>query len=516
MVELKLKFTMHLYSYNTIEGALYEFITNALDADPLNPPQFSANPSGNQIEIIDLGPGLEEEHITVIGGLSKPDPARHGSHGIGLKDAIAFCVREDLNLKIEAKCREYTFKKADPHIFLIEKPSSVTKGTKITVNVRNAKAVVERVKNRFMVFRKLRKKFSEGGIEVYERSAIFPKGAVFIKGVLKTGHVPLDFIYNFVNPSRPQKESISRDHTFVSKKFKKCFRPCIAAANPEETFGVSCCSSPPIPAISSISSSAVPVAQSTANGGDAKSSAPLAVKEMSADETLVGYVNENCMKQDHFVWTLNSGERDRIGAVLSELLNLLRKLDGLSISGTSDQGSWTKNTFLPLVSDIDLIVFIYGNSEETLAEKSQILKAELRKNEVRLEDSGRRIVNCSFHGVDFDLVLVLDPSEVNERFRKVKNNTSPFKLKMQSFMRAMKYWARRCSVKMKSCAIEEVVLELWDKIIADSGEPFRVFLKNLSVTLQLPEIKDFYDLEDVDVASIDAAAAAALRILESR
>lgn len=128
-------------SHDDIADALYEFATNAMDANQGNVPEVRIQDC--KIVISDGGIGMERKHIITFGRSSvERDPNRHGSHGIGLKDAIACCVRNNCILEIKSKDKCFTFGKAMvesvPYVSLRTKNIETTPGTVVSIQYPNA------------------------------------------------------------------------------------------------------------------------------------------------------------------------------------------------------------------------------------------------------------------------------------------------------------------------------------------------------------------------------------------
>ena len=508
---------------DTIVDVLYEFLTNALDshlqADLDSIPTFES--TGNSITVSDSGNGLEEYHITELGAdSSETDTKRHGGHGIGLKDAIACCVRKGWPLTIESRSLKYTFEKLAERkgINMVTSRSNVTSGTKITVTLSNAQLAsdaVEKTKKNFLQFQgNLTKVKTKNGIDMYKKPR-GEKGAVFIMGVRKDCPWPLQYWYNFVQPTVQQKIGVNRNHEFNKKSVKKLFRVPIEIANPDETFGV-------------IASHSVAALANQMSRLSAAPSTPAPVMNVPRDvhqrpalptppqtagavvnvprdvyQSMLHDVATHCTQQDYHVWTLTTDERDHLEEAHGKMATLLRQIPGVSVAETSLQGSLGKNTFVPLSSDIDIVLKINGYSTDTAADIARMVKDHLRSNGARLEDSGKRIVNCTFMGVAFDLVLYRE--EENNRMDAIRNANETYRQKMQSFIRAMKYWCKREGVAIKSCVIEEAIVSMWENDIngKQGVEAFKAFLIGVEEALLNPAIKDFYELSEESIEAIE-------------
>ncbi len=508
-------------SHTNITDALYEFITNAMDANNEIFPDINLIKEERKIIITDLGNGLDKKHITVLGRFSEErDPNRHGSHGIGLKDAIACCVRENCVVEIKVKGKCFSFRERTPMVSLLtEEDPKTTPGTDVSIKFPKKiklKDIMTKLKKQFLhlyndsdTLEQLQSK--DKNIEVYRCTEDFPTGAVFIKGVRKFSHPNLDFIYNFVNLSKVQKEGISRDHCFRGKSFKNFFKSEILQANPTETFQQQIIETNQRTAMIPHLKPSPPQTM-TPHISDSPMKQPLKPSSDPALDDLLTGITTNCMIPDYYAWSLTNDERDRVQAVNASMHELLRTL-GFSVSKTEGQGSWEKNTFVPLVSDIDIIVDIneYPKNEsdpDQINQRkiiSQRLKDALKEEGVRLEDSGDRIINCTYKGYQFDLVL--DPKNApRDRFQIIRRAPYKDSATMKSFIRAMKYFKARSGIDMKSCIIEEVVLKLWDQISGKTGkEAFKIFLENVIPAIN-HEIIDLYELEQASIDEMQSLA----------
>ena len=521
--DIQLHFTIH-YGEPTggIQEILYEFITNALDAHTANP---EVSVVGNKIVIADMGKGITIEDLNRFGSTDGRSVSRHGSHGTGLKDAIACSVRNGINICIETVRNTFTFQKCatNKYVELQVKPNGVLLGTTVSITSSNPAQDFAKITNRFLFMMKPKPALLDSKnplVEVY--AASLGRGAVMMMGVKKDGHPSLDKIYNFKQPTVPQKDSFSRNHAFMNKSFKNNFRKKIAKANPDERFGVRIKAPAPKPKPIAPLPVPLPAPRQVVNP------APTVSPAYSEPRTVQGDVaidlDTHCMVQDYHVWTLASADRDATRAVATNLVNFLRNISGISISATIEQGSLTKNTFVPLSSDIDIVVEIVDFHDQEM-DKSNDLKQELREHGCRMEDSGHNILNFSFQGVDFDLVLI-DAAKIDDRSKRIALQCAQTKtivapehndrLKLQSFIRAVKYWSKRQNAAIKSCSLEMVVLALWPVLTAPSTtHPFRHFLRNVRAELNNPAIKDYYELSASSIDDIAAKASATLALLNS-
>ncbi len=130
----------------------------------------------------------------------------------------------------------------------------------------------------------------------------------------------------------------------------------------------------------------------------------------------------------------------------------------------------------------------------------------------RLEDSGNRIINCTFQKVAFDLVLHDADDHANlEDAAKLKNADKNDRAKLQSFIRAMKYWSKRCGIAIKSCAIEQAVVDMWPDT-PKSSEAFKFFLHRVEDAVKRGCYKD--KLTPESIKELGSKARDALKDLE--
>eukprot|EP01031_Cornospumella_fuschlensis_P030052 gene30052-36295_t len=471
-----------------VDDVLYEFITNALDASPAN--TFPTVELINQgIIIEDAGSGLLIKHISNFGGDQERNPAKHGSHGTGLKDAIAICVRLNMlfDLSIETVGTTFTFRKSseDANVIAVGRSNGRTEGTKVSLTrLATAREDFTKIRKRFLfLMDPIPAQSHHPDVQVYQCD--IRSGAVMMKGVKKDNHAPLGFLYNFVQPTMAQKQSITRIHTFDKGAFQKHFRQDILRANPQETFGGQFVPHPVPPAVAAISTQQQP-------------------RTVQGD--LARELDERCMEQDYYVWTLTSNDREKLQRAAACITNdVLRSIDGISVAATSEQGSLAKNTFVPLSSDIDIIVEINGFHGHE-AEICEGLKNKLREHNCRMEDSGNHILNFTFQGIAFDLVLI-DAAKTDARSRDLaarmerkSNVNGATNHQQQSFMRAVKYWAKRQHIAIKSCVKTE--------------HPFRYFLSSVAAVLRTPLIQNYYELASSSIAEVGEKAVATLALLK--
>lgn len=505
---------------DTISNVVYEFITNALDASGDN--FTTVEVQGLCLIITDQGPGIEIVEFQTIGPLGARDPTKHGSHGMGLKDAVACCVRLCVPISIETVGNTFTFpQQADsPYVHLQVDPNARKKGTKITIPWKDAEKVLAEAQQRFLFLMEPKPptfKSSNERVEMYKAPP--GKGAIMMKGVKKI-HLspPLDYIYNFIDPTSEQKNSISRSHALMPTFFKKHFRSDICKANPMQVFGVPASQPKGLPARASgalpiFPPAPTPVIPRPLIAASAVPRCPVQ-NEISQD------LDVHCMVQDYHVWTLATTERDALQAAAGDIVEFLRTIRGIRVAATSEQGSLAKNTFVPLSSDIDIVVEIVGFCEHEILISNE-LKRQLRGHGCRMEDSGDRIINFSFKGVEFDLVLI-DAAKEDARSKLIHSQRERTenivaagndRLKLQSFIRAVKYWCKRNAIAIKSCSLEMAVLALWSDLSNSTLHPFRDFLHQIEEELNKPNIKDKYDLSEDSIKEVAAKAQATLKLL---
>ena len=510
-----------------VTEVLYELITNALDANAADDTYPNVSVVENSIVVSDSGTGITVDHLSTFGSVDERSENKHGSHGTGLKDAIAFCVRNNIDIMIETVCRTFTFRKSDTKkVVVMEQPTNRAKGTKITVPVPNATQVFDDVKSRFFFLMDPPPAEHESEnplVEMYE--APNGKGAVMMMGVKKDNSPPLDFIYNFTKPTLAQKKSIARNQAITAGCFKKHFRKAIEKANPDQEF-TAALPNPPATANASVPVSARPPAPPAAHGAPVSAVSAALPPPRAIQRTVQGDVAKDldlhCMVQDYHVWTLTSDARRATRSVATELLDFVRSLDDIKVASTSEQGSLAKNTFVPLSSDIDIVVEIVGfHQHEKLI--SNALRNHLRHHGCRMQDSGNHILNFSYQGVDFDLVLI-DAAKVDERSARISAQSERTKaiiaperddsLKLQSFIRAVKYWCKRQNIAIKSCSLEMAVLAMWPQL-TNPGivHCFRHFLRGVEAELLKPSIKDYYELTAESIEEVGVKAKATLDLL---
>lgn len=462
---------------------------------------------------------------------------KHGSHGTGLKDAIACSVRLGIEISIETIGNTFTFcpNLTDAHVHVRTVHNSRTNGTKVTVPSQNAKNDLKKITERFLFLANPAPTTVLSGnpkVDIYH--SIDGRGGLMMMGVKKDNHPPLSYLYNFKEPSIAQKNSIARNHAVMKSCFKKHFRAAIFKANVNESFGV--IQYVPIPQQMNVSVPTPAAAAPSAHFSAIVPSLPTQTARV-VDRTVQGDLardlDAHCMIQDYHVWTLASEDRKTTRDTASTIVTILRDIKGIRVSSTIEHGSLAKNTFVPLSSDIDIVVEIvgfYGNEEST----SDKLKTQLRTLGCRFEDGGHRILNFTFNGVQFDLVLI-DSAKLDARSKMIEvqgertatvvmgtvpagagagAEANPARQKQQSFMRAVKYWAKRHGIPIKSCSLEMAVLGMWPELTsAATTHPFRNFLGGVVAQLQDPAIKDNYDLSVKSIAEVDTKAKATLALL---
>ena len=151
-----------------------------------------------------------------------------GQHGLGLKETIAFFVRKNQQITIEAKKKTYSFSSVNNCLHCTESSSPVDNGTKITVEVANnvaAKKIVEDAKANFIKFSSLStsKDLSLKGVTVHRYDHNDKNGKVFVNGGLVSGHVKVACHYNFVNITEEMRKCMASNHSFTGKKFSYLF-----------------------------------------------------------------------------------------------------------------------------------------------------------------------------------------------------------------------------------------------------------------------------------------------------
>lgn len=166
----------------------------------------------------------------------------------------------------------------------------------------------------------------------------------------------------------------------------------------------------------------------------------------------------------------------------TEVDRILRSIsDGISIDRIQTQGSLDKDTAIPLNGDVDLCVYVndYHRAFES------VFKQHLEKHEVRMLTSTGNILTGVFRDINFDFILLNaqdpDPYFSDGLASAEKVRRTP--VMEHSFIRACKYWVKRCGVSVKSFHVERLAMEVFEKP-SDDKIKFLLFLEELQKHLQ--------------------------------
>lgn len=469
------------------EDVVYEFITNAIDADPNSKPTVVTE---DEVVITDEGKGL------TIGDFrcgSDKSTSKIGQHGIGLKEAVATCVRnagKGWGLSIQSKGKLYKFKQVvdsdgQPDICgYIEKDETRPNGTKITLTLpTESMNRIGNVKDRFLLLMPQARKIehlSRNGIHVYDAPESV-KGGIFLRGVRVKAPVDLDKIYNFLEPTEHQKDSINSRHELRTKTFGKYFRSHIQACNPNDSGLVVPHSAPIFKAVYHAPPPPVAVAPPVARSVPVYSSQlPPRVPSAGQDPiqfALANTVARNFGTVDYPMWTLTPDERETCRAARSKIQERLRQVDGVSIGAINEQGSFPKNTVIPGFLDGDMVLTI----NEPVPSRDDFI-SRVNNNDFTFFPSGNEILTCKFEGMEFDLVL---KGPGHNRFSDtvesisavVKRLPESDRARVCSYIRACKYWVKRQNGKfpVKSFVVEQIIIALFETGVSVTFQSFLAF-----------------------------------------
>lgn len=472
--------TRYLACDKSGKDAIYEFITNAMDArkDCFPSVQFGSD----SVIIEDEGNGLNCPKSFFYGSLPSYD--RHGRFGLGLKEAIAICIRTNWILNIQSAGTSYSFEETrnsdgsyGPIMVHADRNANTVEGTivKISSPRSDFTEIEGEVTSKFLFLMNPTQVNSlNGSIEVYKTDEY--EGGLYLRGVRKEIHEELKWIYDFVNPTEGQKKSFDQDHKIKPNKFK-AFRSLIMACNPEEfkdyvkpVSGKTVVNYVHTPVYVNVPRIvAVPV------NTPARESLPLKQGQDPHLVALTREVSKNFAVVDYFVWTLMPSEREECARKRGEVQEHLRQI-GLSVAETQEQGSFKKNTVVPGFVDGDIVVKINNFSPEIHSKKIEEL---LEEKGFTFFESCNEIKICNYDGMDFDLVLrdATKPSrfsDAGENIVSVVGRLGNDRDRICSMMRAAKYWVKRQkNFPVKSFVVEQILVLMYEEL----NLSFKAFLQ---------------------------------------
>eukprot|EP00756_Hemistasia_phaeocysticola_P065247 Hpha_TRINITY_DN8420_c0_g1::TRINITY_DN8420_c0_g1_i1::g.34715::m.34715 len=200
-----------------LDFAVQELVANAIDANRKSGELPEVTMSGKTLKIADQGDGLERRDFRL--GQTDGEAGTIGSFGVGLLDAVAIIMRCTGHLSVRSRCSEFCFRQKDESIQMAETRCDGIRGTEWTIP---APVVgLEGIKERFLVFHKLKPFVDTGALQVYvprlRADASRERGRLFINGMAMRGVENLMFHYNF---TREDASSYGREHTVTPEKLK--------------------------------------------------------------------------------------------------------------------------------------------------------------------------------------------------------------------------------------------------------------------------------------------------------
>lgn len=211
----------------SLVDALSELVMNAIDAAPGKTPKLDVEDGTVVLE--DEGPGLRLASF-VVGGTTGENKVI-GRFGLGLKDAIAVLMRNQVKIEIRSKLGGYHFDErvgqcGTETIHVCQRKRS-GEGVRVEL-VGLPEKTVNDVKERFLCFAEPPELHCHENVVVMA-PADGQEGRFFVNGVKVVFSQPLHLSYNIINPTSKQRRALTRDHTITSGK-TKLFRVPMEAA----------------------------------------------------------------------------------------------------------------------------------------------------------------------------------------------------------------------------------------------------------------------------------------------
>lgn len=212
----------------SLVDALSELVMNAIDAAPDKTPKLDVEVGTGTVVLEDEGPGLRLASFVVGGTVGENKVI--GRFGLGLKDAIAVLMRNQVKIEIKSKLGGYHFDEQPGRcgtktIHVCQcKPSG--EGVRVEL-VGLPEKTVNDVKKRFLCFAEPPELHRHKDVVVMAPAD--GQGRFFVNGVKVAFSQPLRLCYNITNPTSEQRGALTRDHTIASGK-TKLFRVPMEAA----------------------------------------------------------------------------------------------------------------------------------------------------------------------------------------------------------------------------------------------------------------------------------------------
>lgn len=175
-----------------LKEIVHEFFTNALDANQKvassRSPTLSLSPDKKEITVTDDGVGLTPGAF--VFGPKSIETSTHGCHGLGLKDAIATCLRLEYLVTISSQGKIFSFHEGNDVVRMrtcIQPEPHRGTVVKMRCNEGFKKSDFDEARDQFLCLQERRVPIDDqNGIAFYPKMHR-PKATIYVRGVAKNG-----------------------------------------------------------------------------------------------------------------------------------------------------------------------------------------------------------------------------------------------------------------------------------------------------------------------------------------
>ena len=411
-----------------LEHAIYELIMNAIDASKEVGGTPTISVAHQQLTITDNGNGITHDDF-VMGRPSKE--SSNGQHGIGLKDAIAVTMRNNVSMTIDTVGNKFTFgedifgDKKSANIGYRSEVLNQQKGT--TVRLQGeliTPQLIAECKLRFidLLPAKPEKVRSDDTTSQYPwPDEIQHKNRrwIYTRGVAKEAPGIMDFMYDIHTPPASITTSVDQNHRIISGRSKN-FRKIIEKLNPKEGGWWPKHASPPqhvlpVAAQPAPTPRTIPPPQPSNVIHQTPVQAPVAVSappnfraepssgEKTETANLYNVVQAALETQNHPLYTDLSDTLAERGAVVDEFVESLKSK--FSVAEVRKSGSLPKHSALPGTSDADVVLLLTNFKRELCPNYRKIVEVCASEGNGFARSGCSDIVCCEYKGCSIDIIL---------------------------------------------------------------------------------------------------------------
>eukprot|EP00730_Choanoeca_flexa_P014647 TRINITY_DN6482_c0_g1_i2.p1 TRINITY_DN6482_c0_g1~~TRINITY_DN6482_c0_g1_i2.p1 ORF type:complete len:600 (+),score=93.96 TRINITY_DN6482_c0_g1_i2:53-1801(+) len=412
--------------------AFSELLANASDANDGISPVCSVNK--DMLKIRNLGRALDAKAFVIGHSVSRDCDEAIGTHGLGLKDAIAIIMRHSESIALQSRHGSFKFE-VRPHvldkalavIYLIHAPEEVLDGegtlVEVSLSKEASKAAWEKAKPRLPA---LQPSGSAAPVVVPTRPApsakrtrkaapekpnekVFPPCGVerlddgsqpglYVNGHLKSQTFPLPLAYAHTCP----KKWFNDEQLIRNDRINLFYRQLLNLSEqraPHPSGSLEALLSGGIESLveeACASSKAIEAAEAATKKAEAA--------QLETVRDTLSLPKESAVTLNCALDTLNKQQAAHRTQILQDLQLFLTVKPSCQVAEIFPSGSFAKATRVPGKSDIDLVCFVNDLPAEQMAQPVQQLLIKLQ-NEIKVQFFDRLVgdVRVTSHSVQFCL-----------------------------------------------------------------------------------------------------------------